>query len=608
MFTNTIGKIFAIVRKQKYVCQACLHRAQGSQLSRAHIPAGTSLRTLQTNSQVSTQNDAPFRKVLKDAAKQQKKDKKNASEELQAFNVKPDPRLEKWELTVGIEIHAELNTARKLFSRATTSAGDVPNSHASLFDVAFPGSQPHFQKETLIPAIRGALALNCHVQGKSSFDRKHYFYQDQPAGYQITQFYEPFARGGHIPLHTHDFPAGAAPPDCPISIGIKQVQMEQDTAKTVQQPPSTHLLDFNRVSHPLIEIITYPHIHDPTVAAACVRKIQTILKTVNACTAGMEMGGLRADVNVSIRERNKQTSDATHSYHGVTGLGQRTEIKNLASVKAVEDAIVAERDRQIEIRQNGGVIEGETRGWTLGNKTTKRLRGKEGEIDYRYMPDPDISPVIIGDDLIRHLRLTLPKLPDTMIETLTKEHGLSIKDAGTLLSLDDGDRLEYFFGVLGRLQGSRLPKISQAELGRITGNWVLMELGSLFRNQDWDSSRVTAVQLASIITHVICRNITSRSAKKLLLLKFEGDTRPTKQIIEEEALVLKPLSREEYLTLAQALFQEKPDMVMDIVERKQEKKIKWFVGQMIVRSSDGSVEPDVAESILREQLGLAEVQ
>jgi aspartyl-tRNA(Asn)/glutamyl-tRNA(Gln) amidotransferase subunit B len=337
------------------------------------------------------QQDTPFRKLLKDSAKQQKKQHRAAPA------LRDNARLEKWELTVGIEVHAELNTARKLFSGAATSLGATPNSHVSLFDTAFPGSQPHFQKETLLPALRAALAFGCTIQPKSSFDRKHYFYQDQPAGYQITQYYEPFATDGHITLHPHDFPADATPAQAPIKIGIKQVQMEQDTAKTVHQPPSTHLLDFNRVSHPLIEIITLPHIHDPLVAAACVRKIQTILKTVNACTAGMEMGGLRADVNVSVRERSGRSDNSGHSYSGVSGLGQRTEIKNLASVKAVEEAIIAERDRQIELLESGGLVQGETRGWTVGSKTTKRLRGKEGEIDYRYMPDPDIAPVFISE-------------------------------------------------------------------------------------------------------------------------------------------------------------------------------------------------------------------
>lgn len=302
---------------------------------------------------------------------------------------------------------------------------------------------------------------------------------------------EPFARNGHITLYPHDFPPGAAPEDGPVTIGIKQVQMEQDTAKTVQQPPRTHLLDFNRVSHPLIEIITLPQIHDPTTAAVCVRKIQTILKTVNSVIAGMDMGGLRADVNVSVRKRHEQSTENTQSYHGVTGLGQRTEIKNLASVKAVEDAIIAERDRQIDILESGGVVEGETRGWTLGSKTTKRLRGKEGEIDYRYMPDPDIAPVVIGEvhhshstsfaviltnlqDLVERLRSTLPMLSDDCVNILidSNSYGLTSKDASTLLLLDDGYRLDYYFDVVEHLRAifSTEPEIL-ARVGKIAGNW-----------------------------------------------------------------------------------------------------------------------------------------
>ena len=169
--------------------------------------------------------------------------------------------------------------------------------------------------------------------------------------------------------------------------------MEQDTAKTIQQPPDVMLLDFNRVGYPLIEIITLPNIHHAQTAAACVRKIQNILQAVNAVITGMELGGLRADVNVSVRPRGTQTGP--HAYHGITGLGQRTEIKNLSSFKAVEDAINAEKERQIRVLEQGGSIEGETRGWTIGGKETEKLRGKEGEVDYRYMPDPDIYPVVI---------------------------------------------------------------------------------------------------------------------------------------------------------------------------------------------------------------------
>ena len=213
--------------------------------------------------------------------------------------------------------------------------------------------------------------------------------------YGLILFLEPFAKDGSIILYDHD---GIAPEDGhSVTIGIKQIQMEQDTAKTIQQDSVT-LLDFNRVSHPLIEIITLPQIHSPQTAAACVKKIQAMLQAVNAVTTGMEMGGLRADVNVSVRLRDRSGEPAaSFSYAGVTGLGQRTEIKNLSSFKAVEDAIIAERDRQIEVLESGGVIEGETRGWTLGSTATTRLRGKEGEVDYRYMPDPDLAPIIISE-------------------------------------------------------------------------------------------------------------------------------------------------------------------------------------------------------------------
>ncbi|KAI9840550.1 MAG: hypothetical protein M1830_007932, partial [Pleopsidium flavum] len=211
----------------------------------------------------STSDAVPLRKQLKDEAKnrrvagESRPDKKRGKSR--------DPRLEKWELTVGVEIHAQLNTERKLLSNAAASSNDSPNTHVALFDVAFPGTQPIFQKAALIPALRAATALNCNVQRTSRFDRKHYFYQDQPAGYQITQYYEPFAKDGRLTLYAHD---GTASEDGDsVTIGIKQIQMEQDTAKSLLQPPQTHLLDFNRVGHPLIEIITLPQIHHPQTAA-----------------------------------------------------------------------------------------------------------------------------------------------------------------------------------------------------------------------------------------------------------------------------------------------------------------------------------------------------
>ena len=330
-------------------------------------------------------SNVPFRKQLKEDAKKKRVRERALGEDGQATHngrVDDDPKFKRWRLTVGLEIHAQLNTERKLFSTAQTTFDEIPNSNLTLFDLALPGSQPEFQKATLIPALRAAIGLSCNIQRKSRFDRKHYYYQDQPAGYQITQYYEPFATSGFLTVYDYD---GIAPEDGKsVKVGIQQIQMEQDTAKSTLQPPSTVLLDFNRVGHPLIEIITLPEIHSPQTAAAVARKIQAILQAVNAVTTGMEMGGLRADVNVSVSPRDSDF------------LGQRTEIKNLSSFKAVEDAIIAERDRQIGVLDSGGNISGETRGWTLGSNETKKLRGKEGEVDYRYMPDPDIQPLIIG--------------------------------------------------------------------------------------------------------------------------------------------------------------------------------------------------------------------
>jgi aspartyl-tRNA(Asn)/glutamyl-tRNA(Gln) amidotransferase subunit B len=542
----------------------------------------------------------PFRKQLKDEAKKRK------AEESGKKSKAGNQKLNGWELTVGIEIHAQLNTERKLFSSATSTINDEPNTHVALFDVAMPGSQPTFQKETLIPALRAALALNCNIQQTSRFDRKHYFHWDQPSGYQITQYYEPFAKDGYITLYAHD---GIAKEDGEqIRIGIKQIQMEQDTAKTISQPGDIHLLDFNRVGLPLIEIITLPQIHHPSTAAALVRKVQILLNSVDACVLGMQSGGLRADVNVSVRRRDEE---GTLEYAGVKGLGQRTEIKNLSSFKAVEDAIIAERDRQIKILEAGGVIEGETRGWTIGSIETRRLRGKEGEVDYRYMPDPDLGPVIIGTDLLEHLKLTLGVLPDEEIATLVKDYGLTVKDAMSLVSLNDGGRVEYFYKVVDSLMvtGGDLKK-----LGRLCGNWVLHELGGLVSDaaEEENGLKITSDggcviphhKLASLLRYLDLDQITGKTAKKILASLFENERNmvdnEVKFMIDEEGLWFTPLSEAEYEELARSVLDMK---VVEEILNGKEGKINFLLGQMMRKDADGKVDPQEATKVLRRVIG-----
>ncbi|KAI1398173.1 aspartyl/glutamyl-tRNA amidotransferase subunit B [Hypoxylon fuscum] len=547
----------------------------------------------------------PLRKQLKEEAKKQKslgkKKKKNANNQV----------VDGWELTVGIEIHAQLNTAKKLFSAATTSFNDDPNSHVAYFDLATPGSQPIFQKETLIPALRAALALDCDIQNISRFDRKHYFHWDQPSGYQITQYYEPFARDGRITLQVRD---GIAAEDGDgVSVGIKQIQMEQDTAKTLAQPGDVHWIDFNRVGVPLIEIITLPDIHHPATAAALVRKVQILLNATDACVSGMEAGGLRADVNVSVRRSDDPSAP----------LGQRTEIKNLSSFKAVEDAIIAERDRQISVLESGGTIESETRGWSIGSTETRRLRGKEGEVDYRYMPDPDLAPVIIGDDLVNHLREGMGELPDAEVDQLIQRFGLTPKDALSLVALDGGKRIEYFWNVIDRLAKRFGPNANSPEYlsgYQLAANWILHELGRLTSErsgeagedlgftEDGECHRVPVNHLTDILLYLHQRKVTAKVAKELLWAVFRRripDEYPTiEAVLDEENLWFDELSEDEYVELACTAAEGQDEIVKQFVDYKQypQGKLMFLVGRMIRLGAEERIDPKEAERVMKHVL------
>lgn len=486
---------------------------------------------------------------------------------------------------------------------AATSVNADPNTHVAFFDIATPGSLPIFQRATLIPAIRAAIALGCAIQCTSRFDRKHYFYHDQPAGYQLTQYYEPFAKDGGITLTRDD---GIGPGDGEsVTIGIKQIQMEQDTARSQESDAGTNLIDFNRAGQALIEIISLPQIHSPETAAAYVRKIQAILLSVNAVTTGMEMGGLRADVNVSVRRHDGLRG--SRQYSGITGLGQRTEIKNLSTFKGVEEAIKAERIRQINVLHEGGMIEGETRGWSLAApNVTRRLRGKEGEVDYRYMPDPDIAPVIVGSDLIDHLRRTLPKLPDEVLSTLTNDqrYGLSTMDAKILLQIDDGERLEYYFSVVEKLDSICRQLATPTELGptgQTTANWVMHELGAVLTSTEkqWNHDLVPSGKLAQILAAIINKKITGSSAKQVLKQIVVGDGRDVDAIIREDGLMFRPLSENEYRQLASTIIAKHDDKMKQIRDKGQTGKLMFLVGQMMRAGEEGRVEAKRAESVLR---------
>ncbi|RSL72872.1 Glutamyl-tRNA(Gln) amidotransferase subunit B, mitochondrial [Fusarium duplospermum] len=603
--TSVLGKYLLSGQIPRRGCVGARQITRHSALPSAAVYVANSARLLHVSSETVPPPPAqpvPLRKQLKDEAKKAKKQGKKKS--------KGDSQtVDGWELTVGIEIHAQLNTARKLFSPAVTSFNDEPNSHVALFDLSMPGSQPLFQKETLIPALRAALALNCDIQKLSRFDRKHYFWWDQPSGYQITQYYEPFARNGHITLLARD---GISPQDGEsVTIGIKQVQLEQDTAKTLAQVDKVNWLDFNRVGVPLIEIITEPEMHHPRTAAVLVRKIQMLLNTVDACVSGMETGGLRADVNVSVR----RTDGSNPS------LGTRTEIKNLSTIKAVEDAIIAERDRQISELEAGRAIPSETRGWTLGSKETRRLRGKEGEVDYRYMPDPDIAPLVIGDDLVDHLRRSLAVSPDSELDTLIAQYGLTAKDALSLINLENGSRVQYFYKVLKSVEEKLAAELTEAEMpefksySTLVGNWIIHELGRLttFKagplaardlsfTPEGDCLQVPDADLAQLLYHLVRKQITGKVAKELLfaiyLNEIEGGIT---QAIEDNDLWFKEIPEEEYEQLADEVMEGEDKVLQEFVDYKQfpQGKLMYLVGKMMRLGPTERIVPANAERVMR---------
>lgn len=440
-----------------YICQSCL-RILRLRLQHHSIP----LRRLKTTTTPTPPAPSPadfetgtFRKDLKKSLKSEHKSRQS---------LKHSTFPAAYTVTCGLEIHAQLNCPGKLFSQSSTSINAPPNTHIAPFDAALPGSQPSFNKSVLLPALRAAVALRCNVNEVSRFDRKHYFYWDQPNGYQITQFYSALANDGYVTLYPHDTPHASREG---VRVPIRQVQLEQDTGKTIASV-NVSLVDLNRVGAGLIEIITAPFdVPGVEFASAVMKKLQATLRAVEACVVGMEWGGLRADVNVSVRPK------------GAQALGQRCEIKNLSSLKLVEEAITAEVERQVGILENGGAVEGETRGWDVERGTTKRLRGKEGEVDYRYMPDPDLGPVVIAPGVVESVREGLPPLPDEVLKQLTGTgYHLSVKDAQTLMMWDEGEVgvISYYKDVVGKVTtalgtAAAAKQKKGKEIGKIVGNW-----------------------------------------------------------------------------------------------------------------------------------------
>ena len=320
----------------------------------------------------------------------------------------------KYEVVIGLEVHAQVLSKSKLFSGSSTKFGADPNNQVSLIDSAFPGMLPVINEECIKQAVRTGLGLNAKINNYSVFDRKNYFYADLPQGYQISQYKNPIVGEGKVLL---DMPYGSK------EIGIERLHLEQDAGKSIHDmDPSNTYVDLNRSGIALMEIVSKPDLRSPDEVNAYIKKLRSIMRYLGTCDGNMQEGSLRADVNVSVRKE------------GDTNFGTRCEIKNVNSIKFMQMAIEYEAARQVELIENGKKIDQETRLFDTKKNETRSMRSKEDAHDYRYFPDPDLLPLKLEQKLIDDLKKSLPELPDKKKERFVKEYGLNAYEANVLVS------------------------------------------------------------------------------------------------------------------------------------------------------------------------------
>ncbi|MCG8543714.1 MAG: Asp-tRNA(Asn)/Glu-tRNA(Gln) amidotransferase subunit GatB, partial [Alphaproteobacteria bacterium] len=408
-----------------------------------------------------------------------------------------------WEMVVGLEVHAQVVSESKLFSGAATDFGAEPNAQVSLVDAAMPGMLPVLNEESVRQAVRTGLALNSQINLHSVFARKNYFYPDLPPGYQISQYELPVVGEGEILL---DLPDGESK-----AVGIERLHLEQDAGKSLHdQHPSQSYIDLNRAGVTLMEIVSKPDMRSAEEAAIYVEKMRSILRYIGTCDGNMQEGSLRADANVSVRRPGDP-------------LGTRCEIKNVNSIRFLRQAIEYEAARQIEILEDGGEIEQETRLFDAGRGETRSMRTKEDAHDYRYFPDPDLLPLDLDKDFVEQLKATLPELPDEKKERFISDYGLSPYDASVLVAERE---TADFYETAAK---GRDPKLA--------ANWVMSELfGRLNRaGTEVADSPVSAEALGGLIDLIADDTISGRIAKDVFNEMFETG-KDAASIVEEKGL------------------------------------------------------------------------
>lgn len=466
--------------------------------------------------------------------------------------------------TVGLELHIQLLSKQKLFSQASGKWSSPPNTNVNHLDAGLPGSLPALNPHCLELASRAILGLNGQIQSRCAFDRKHYFFPDQPLGYQITQQFCPLGLGGYL-----DLPAKR--------VGIRQLQLEQDTAKSIRQiVPSHVLLDLNRAGVPLIEIISQPDIEQPQEAVDFVRQIQLLLRHLRVSDCNMEEGSMRCDVNVSVYPAGQPRLSGT-----------RCELKNLNSFRTIRGAIQAEAARQSRVLQEGGTVRQETRAYDARAHTTLKTRDKETAPDYRFMPEPDIPAVHISQDWIQRIRASLPELPQDALDRVAREYKISHDDVLTLLN--EPSALSLFEQAARRVGAKRaLSWVASEVFGQLT-----------YRSQRLQESPLTAAQLVGLLDALDRRQITSTQARQLLIQFMDGDPRSAPELIQSNGWqVIQDHEKLQQLTLH--TIQKFPREVQQY-QMGSHRRLNFLVGQ-IMKQTQGQAAPQQVSQLLREEI------
>jgi aspartyl-tRNA(Asn)/glutamyl-tRNA(Gln) amidotransferase subunit B len=477
-----------------------------------------------------------------------------------------------WEVVIGLEVHAQVTSEAKLFSGASTAFGGEPNSHVSLVDAAMPGMLPVINEECVRQAVRTGLGLKAQINLKSVFDRKNYFYPDLPQGYQISQYKSPIVGEGEVVV---DMPDGET-----VRVGIERLHLEQDAGKSLHdQNPSMSLVDLNRAGVALMEIVSKPDLRSADEAKAYVAKLRSILRYLGTCDGDMEKGSLRADVNVSVRKSGEQKYNT------------RCEIKNVNSIRFIGQAVEHEARRQIEIIEDGGTIEQETRLFDPDKGETRSMRSKEEAHDYRYFPDPDLLPLELAPSLVEDLRQNLPELPDERKTRFMRDYALSTYDADVLVA--ERDTAEYFEAVVKGGDRGRDAKLA--------ANWVINELTGRLNKEGKDiaAAPISATQLGSILDLMADGTISGKIAKDVFEIVWNEGGEP-RTIVEQRGLKqVTDLSAIE--KIVDDIVAKNADKVADA--KSNPKAIGWFVGQ-VMKASGGKANPQAVNDLLKKKIGI----